>query len=176
LKVLKFLDENFEKYLLVVILTAMCILIGLQVFFRYFVNLPLAWTEEISRYLFVWLIYLASSLAVKKRRHLKVDAVLLLFKAKGQYILKIISNFLFLLFCVFISYYAYKITYTLQFIRYQESPAVGIPMSLAYASVFVGLVLMIIRLIQDTILLIKERDKELNKEVSREKIICGTEQ
>jgi TRAP-type C4-dicarboxylate transport system permease small subunit len=154
--ILKRLDENLEKSLMVCLLGAMCVLIFLQILFRYLLNMPLAWTEEISRYCYVWLIYLGASYAVKKRRHLKVDAVLLLFKARGRFVLMTISNLLFMLFCVVIAYYGTDIVYMMQFVRVQESPAVGIPMSVVYAAVPVGTVLMIIRLTQDTLLLIRE--------------------
>lgn len=156
MSILKRLDENLEKSLMVCLLGAMCVLIFLQILFRYLLNMPLAWTEEISRYCYVWLIYLGASYAVKKRRHLKVDAVLLLFKARGRFVLMTISNLLFMLFCVVIAYYGTDIVYMMQFVRVQESPAVGIPMSVVYAAVPVGTVLMIIRLTQDTLLLIRE--------------------
>lgn len=156
LNLLKIMDEHLEKSLMFLLLTGMCLLIFVQIIFRYVVNLPLAWTEEIARYFFIWLIYLGSSYAVKKRRHLKVDAVLLLFKARGRCITLVISNLFFLLFCIAMAYYGTDIVYIMQFVRVQESPAVGIPMSLVYAAVPIGCLLMSIRLVQDTILLIKE--------------------
>ncbi len=156
MSILKMLDRNLEKYLMIVLLSGMCILIMLQILFRYLVNWPLAWTEEIARYLFVWLIYFGASYAVKMRRHLKVDAVLLLFRARGRFYMMLISNVLFLLFCVVIGYYGTDIVYIMQFVKVQISPAVGIPMALVYAAVPLGSVLMVIRLVQDTILLLKE--------------------
>ena len=156
MKVLKFLDELLERSLMCALLSGMCVLIFMQIVFRYVINLPLAWTEEIGRYFFVWLIYLGCSYAVKKRRHLKVDAVLLLFKARGRFYMSLISNTLFFVFCVVIAYYGSDIVYEMQFIRLQESPAVGIPMALVYAAVPIGSILMCIRLIQDSCLLIQE--------------------
>ena len=58
MKVLRFLDENIEKILCVVLLAAMSILIVVQVFFRYALNNSLSWTEELARYMFIWLIYI----------------------------------------------------------------------------------------------------------------------
>lgn len=157
LQLLKYLDQHIEEYLLALALSLMCILIGLQIVFRYFGNMPLAWTEELARYLFVWLIYLGCSYAVRKRRHLKVDAVLLLFGSRGRFVLKLISNILFLVFCLVILVYGSKMAYLVQTVKAQTSPVMQIPMGLIYGSVPAGALLMTIRLIQDTILLIMEK-------------------
>jgi len=154
--ILKMIDENLERSLMVGLLSAMSVLIFLQILFRYIMNMPLAWTEEIARYCFVWNIYLGASYAVKKRRHLKVDAVLLLFKTRGRFVLMTISNLLFLVFCFVIAYYGADIVNMMVFVKPQISPAVGIPMWIIYAAVPVGTILMVIRLTQDTILLYRE--------------------
>ena len=40
-----------------------------QVLFRYVFQLSLAWSEELARYLFLWLAFLASAYAFKTRSH-----------------------------------------------------------------------------------------------------------
>lgn len=44
-----------------------------QVLLRYFFNSPVAWIEEISRYFFVWIVFLGSALAFRSGGHIKVD-------------------------------------------------------------------------------------------------------
>ena len=156
MKLIKYLDDHFEEHLLILIMSLMCILIFMQVLFRYFANLPLAWTEEIARYLFVWLIYIGSSLAVKNRKHIKVDAVMLLFGPKMKKVLLIVSNILFLVFAAIITYYGSGIIYKLAVVRPQVSPSVEIPMYIPYLSVPVGFTLIFVRLVQDTIKRLKE--------------------
>ena len=75
MKVLKFLDENLEKMLCVIFLALMSIIIVLQVFFRYVLNNSLSWSEELARYLFIWMIYIGISYGVKLDKHICVDAV-----------------------------------------------------------------------------------------------------
>ena len=75
MKVLKFLDEHMEKILCVIFLALMSIIIVLQVFFRYVLNNSLSWSEELARYLFIWMIYIGISLGVKMDKHICVDAV-----------------------------------------------------------------------------------------------------
>jgi len=168
MNIIRYLDENIERILLMITLSLMCILIGLQIIFRYVISFPLAWTEEIARYLFVWMIYLGASLAFKRRRHLKVDAVLLLFGPTGKFVLQLVSNMLCVVFCLFVSYYGVIITYRMQFVLPQVSPTVQIPMALAYAAVPVGTILMLIRLTQDTVLIVRERRNKEQAEPEKE--------
>jgi TRAP-type C4-dicarboxylate transport system permease small subunit len=44
-----------------------------QVLLRYVFNSPVAWIEEISRYLFVWIVFLGSAVAFRSGTHIKVD-------------------------------------------------------------------------------------------------------
>ena len=52
-KVLHWLDENLEEFLLVVFLIAMTLIMGIQVLSRYVFGQSLSWSEEITRYLFI---------------------------------------------------------------------------------------------------------------------------
>lgn len=45
----------------------------LQVLFRYVFNKPLLWTEEIARYLGIFAIMMASSIALKHDQHIGID-------------------------------------------------------------------------------------------------------
>ena len=57
MKALRFLDENIEKMLCVIALALMSAVIVAQVFCRYVLNSSLSWSEELARYLFIWMIY-----------------------------------------------------------------------------------------------------------------------
>ena len=101
LRPLKWLDENLERYILFLLSAIMVVVIFIQVFMRYVMSNSLSWSEELARYCFIWLIYIGISYAVKHHRHIKVDAALLLFKDKTKIYFSLISNFLFLIFCVY---------------------------------------------------------------------------
>ena len=98
-------------------------------------------------------------MGVKSRRHLKVDAVLLLFGERGKFILQLISNIIFLLFCLIITYQGTYMVYVMQFVKTPILSCSSNAYGFSYASVPVGAILMSIRLIQDTILLFNERKK-----------------
>ena len=77
----QWLDENFEKIFLVVGLIAIIFFITLQTFYRYIVSNVLetagamVWSEEISRYIFIWITYLAVCVAIKSRSSIRVDII-----------------------------------------------------------------------------------------------------
>ena len=44
-----------------------------QVIFRYLLTAPLPWSEELSRYCFVWIVFLGGALGLSRGIHLGVD-------------------------------------------------------------------------------------------------------
>ena len=60
-KILHWLDENLEEFLLVLFLILMTLIMGVQVLSRYILGASLSWSEELTRYLFVWSGFLSVS-------------------------------------------------------------------------------------------------------------------
>jgi len=155
MKIIKFLDKYFEEGFSVLLFAAMTIVIAIQIVLKWF-GLPLAWTEETARYIFIWSIYIGASYAVKKQSHLKVELVTLFVKEKGQFVLDTISDIGFLIFAVVISYFGWQVVYDVAFVHVQLAPATKLNMGWAYASFAFGCTLIIIRLIQNLILRTKK--------------------
>ena len=65
-KTLNWLDENLEEFLLVVMLAAMTLIMGIQIFSRYALGQSLSWSEEVTRFLFIWSGFLSVSYCSKK--------------------------------------------------------------------------------------------------------------
>ncbi|MCL1809233.1 MAG: TRAP transporter small permease [Clostridiales bacterium] len=155
MKIIRWLDDNFEKQCCILLLAVMTFVTSLQVICR-IAGIPLSWSEEVARFVFVWIIYLSCSYAVKEDKHIKIDAVLLLFKERGKFALRMISNLLFLVFAVVVSYQGAILVSKIVTIQHQTSPALGISMGIPYSSFVIGCMLMSIRLIQSTYKLAKE--------------------
>ena len=76
MKLLKFLDERLEEMICVFVLAAMTLVIFIQIIIRaisVYVTIPMAWTEEIGRYLFIYAVYVGAAYATRRRAHQKVD-------------------------------------------------------------------------------------------------------
>lgn len=75
LKGFNFYANEIVKKLLVIIFSSMTILIFLQVLFRYVFKSSLSWSEEMARYLFIWLTFLGASIATREQTHINVSVL-----------------------------------------------------------------------------------------------------
>ena len=64
-----------ETYAVGVLLIAVCDVVLVQVLMRYLFAAPNPWSEEVSRFCFIWLSLLGASLAVAHRSHFRFDRV-----------------------------------------------------------------------------------------------------
>lgn len=147
MRIVKWLDEHIEEVLLVFFSVIMVFIIALQVFMRYVMGSSLAWSEELARFSFIWMVYIGISYGVKKQRHIKVDVMLIALKGKAKIVLNMISNIIFLGFAIVIIYYGQEIAFRILELG-QRSPGLRIPMGLVYLATPVGMGLTVIRLIQ----------------------------
>lgn len=155
MKLLKAANEKFEIYICIFLMSLMAVLIFVQVVMRYVIQSSLSWSEELARYVFIWLIYIGVSYGAKQMKHLRIDAGLYLFPKKIRPYIIVIGDVLFLAFSVFIVATSYTVVKKQIFLG-QSSPALGIPMYIIYAAPTVGFTLTAIRQLQTIIFRIKE--------------------
>ena len=163
-KVLRMVEEHFEEVMLVVLLAVMTAAIFYQVVMRYVFNAAPSWTEELTRYAFIWCAYFGVSLGVKKNAHISVMAAVNLLPQKGQKIMHIVANLIFLAFAVLILWLGIKTTSQIKMLG-RKSPAMEIPMYWVYAASPVGFLCIILRLVQS----IYHQIREFNREASVDK-------
>jgi TRAP-type C4-dicarboxylate transport system permease small subunit len=71
-KVLRGLDWILDRMTLILV-AVLLLVVGLQIFFRYVLNHSLFWSEELARYLFVYLVFLGAAIILRKERHIQVS-------------------------------------------------------------------------------------------------------
>ena len=155
LKILKALDEKLELSICIFLMSSMTIIIFIQVIMRYVMRNSLVWSEELARYLFIWLIYMGISYGAKIMKHIKIEAALGLFPKKVRPFIVIIGDVLFLGFSLFITYTAFTVVQR-QIGLGQKSPAIHMPMWIIYAAPMVGFALASIRQIQTILYRVKK--------------------
>ena len=65
-KVIRWLDENLESTLCMILLSTFTIVLFLQVVMRKMFNNSLSWSEELARYLFIWMVFIGISYGAKQ--------------------------------------------------------------------------------------------------------------
>ena len=61
-----------QAVLSILLLGALCCIVLVQVIFRYVLDDPLFWSEEISRFMFIWLSFVGFGVAVHRRQEMRV--------------------------------------------------------------------------------------------------------
>ncbi len=146
-KVLHWLDDYLEEFILIIFLLAMVLIMGLQVFCRYVLSMSLSWSEEITRYLFIWSGFLSVSYCSKKCLSIKIEQFVAMFSRRGRAIFKVINHTFEFIFFIYMIPFAYS--YMMSAVKSsQVSPACGIPMYYIQAAPLVSFILVAFRVLQ----------------------------
>lgn len=90
---------------------AMVILVVLEVLFRYFLKIPSAWAEELSRLCLVWCVVLASAVGIRLHEHPYIELLTKHFPKKMQELLQLLIYVVISVFGAVLFLYGIKHTY-----------------------------------------------------------------
>ena len=102
----------------------MTMVVAMQVFCRYLLNQSLFWSEELARYLLIWLSLLGATVAYYRGAHVGVDLVYRRMPPRFQTISKIIVHGVALLFFGVLTFHGVQFAH---FVRAQITPALNLP-------------------------------------------------
>jgi len=91
------------EWLLIAILGFMVILVFGNVVLRYGFNSGITFSEEVSRFLFVWMVFLGSVLMLRDNGHLGVHTLTKMLPLAGKKICKLVSDLTVLACCVLLT-------------------------------------------------------------------------
>lgn len=129
------------RWLMIVLMVAMTATIFTQVFSRYVLQSSIPWTEEVARYILVYIAFVGGALAVFEKSHLRVEIVVEMLPLRAQQALHIFSTTLIAVIAALLVYYGGRFTLLA---RNTISPAIDQPMALIYVIMPVAGVLMLI--------------------------------
>ncbi|MHB8992145.1 MAG: TRAP transporter small permease, partial [Chloroflexota bacterium] len=116
------------------------VVVFLQVVFRYFLYMPLAWAEESARFLFIWVALLGAALGVKDRAHFAITMMVARFPRQIREVVRVAIA----LSGSYIFYIMITEGWMLVLLnRNQESPAIGLVMSVPYLVIPISGLLML---------------------------------
>lgn len=139
--------DNLEEFMIIPLIFAMSLIIFIQVIMRYVFQSSLTWSEELARYLFVWLVYFSVSFTARRQKHIRIDAAINLYPKKLRPYIEILSEIVVLAFSIFIAVTGVTVFHKIAWSG-QMSAAMGLPMQVVYAAPMIGMALTAIRQIQ----------------------------
>jgi TRAP-type C4-dicarboxylate transport system permease small subunit len=143
---MKKIYDRIEENILFIALVFSVFLIFFQVIMRYIFGNSLSWSEELARYLFIWYTWIGTSLAIRERRHIRIEILTDFLSERAKLRLEIVVLLLWAGFAAFLAVKGVEVG-KLLLRSGQSSPALEIPMAFAYAAVPVGCTLMVVRLV-----------------------------
>ena len=63
------------EIVIMVLMAVLVVVVVASVLFRYVLLAPLSWSEEVGRYLMIWVGFLAASIAIQQGMHVGIDFV-----------------------------------------------------------------------------------------------------
>ena len=146
--------ERIIRYLVLVLLSLMVIIVFANVVSRYYLHISLAWSEEIARFMLVWLVFLGSFLAYIHDEHLGLDILVKKFPPLLRKIVAIGANLL----VIFALYAVMEGGYLMMMANFDWlSSAAEIPQGYVYLIIPVSCGLMILQTILKSYYILTDR-------------------
>lgn len=148
--IVKSIDKinGFVKWAVVILLGILTVLVFSQVFFRYVIESGLTWSDEVARYILVWVTFLGASLGARTKALIGLEVVVNLLRGIPKRLAIEMAMFVTVGFLVFVVIYGAQLTVVG---HDQFSPALFVRMSWVYMAIPIGGSLMIMNVLANAI-------------------------
>ena len=146
--------NKFMSYLGLVCLGGFIISVLIQVISRTFLPKTPSWTEELARYLFIYMVAFGSSVAVHKKEFVAVDLIIDFLPKIIRKLIELVINIVLLLFVTFV---LLKSVLSFAILEYRMvSTAMQVPMQYIYFSMIILFGLLILSFVMEILYQVKE--------------------
>lgn len=135
--------QEILSFLCVILFMIMMMAVLGQVVFRYGFNAPVSWSEELARYVMIWLAMLGSALAMRRGQHILLGDLLPM-PERVRVIVRGICAAVVIAMLFVLVWQAWTLV---ERTARQITPGLALPMNWIYAAVPIGCVLMIVGLL-----------------------------
>lgn len=139
------IEHHVEDWLSFGIFWTLAGVVFLQFFTRYVLNDSVAWTEEIARYLLIWITFIGAAMSFRRRTHISVEALHHFMPEKVVRPLRFAIDLATVGFVALLCWFSIAIT---ERMHIQTMTVIEWPMSIVYAGVGLGCFLMLYRAAQ----------------------------
>ncbi|MCV0352305.1 MAG: TRAP transporter small permease [Nitratireductor sp.] len=133
-----------NKWALVLLLGAMAVIVFANVSLRYLTNFSITWSEEVARYLMIWMTFIGAGLALRTGGHVAISNFQEMLGKYGQRAVRIL---ILLLLLAFFSLMIWMGLDYMERARFQLTPATRISFRYIYAAMPIGFSLLIVHLL-----------------------------
>ena len=162
-KKLLWFADHFEELIMGFALVLISVVMFLQVVMRYVFKQSLSWSDELCRYAFIWMIFIGISYAVKRDLHIKVDILEQFFPILKKPF-EILGEIVLVAFSVYMLAPGMRVLEMVATSK-QSSVAMGMPMWIIYLSLFIGFIMVFVRVIEKYVLrIINKRNVNAGEE------------
>ncbi len=105
---LRRLDQNCERWLLLVFYTMIVATIAIEVLRRFALEYSSIWGEEIARYSFIYLVWIGVSAAVSDRAHIRIDVLMQFLSPRAKAFLYLLGDFVMLAVALLALYFSFE--------------------------------------------------------------------
>lgn len=134
-----------EEWIIGSALMVMVMFVAAQVTSRYVLHASLSFSEEVVRYLFVWISFIGAAAALTRGSHLAITGVSPLFPTRVRRLLRFVRGAGACVFTALVFFHGVRVV-LLQARTGQATAALGMPMWLIGLAVPLGALLLVIRL------------------------------
>jgi len=111
------------------------LVVGLQVFCRYVLNHSLFWSEELARYMFIWLVFLSGAMVLRQDRHIQVTVFVDMLPAAVRGAILILGDVLMLAFTLTVCVEGIRLS---RLVWTVPTAAMEIPWAMVYLGIILG--------------------------------------
>lgn len=133
----KFLNASCRilEIFVVILISIMSILVITNVALRFFFDSSIVVSEELSRFLFIWVVFIGAIIAMKEDSHIYVDFIRNKFPKSIQFIIKLMVNVA-MMYCCYM-FFLGSVDLTI-YNAVDKSPVAGISLGYIYVSGAIG--------------------------------------
>lgn len=136
--------DKAEEFVLIGSLVLTATLVFIQVIMRYVFNASLSWSEELTRYIFIWQIWLGASIGLRDKKHIRVEVIQSVLKPNMALLMDILANLIWMAACTYFVYNGFQLVFDL-IQKNSVSTALRIPLWTVYAALPVSCFVIVIR-------------------------------